>query len=202
LAEITALKASGRNADARAAAEALLALATAAGLDLVVSATLSELAGLNLALGEADNALRFARMLTDGPNHRRDNFIVHAHAITAQASLVLGQTQAARGAIKDLLAASRSRDWEWFGLYADLYALFAACEGRFQAAARLLGHADAAAQNIGERGINMAAARAKAWATIEAALGPGEAGRLMAEGARADIESVCRWTLADTRERG
>lgn len=198
LAEISALKASGHMAQAHAAAEALLALARAAGLDLVVSAVLSELASLSLSLGRAEQAIHFARLLLDGLNHRRDNFDVHAHACLAQASLALGRAQDARAAMLDFLASSRSRDWEWFGLYADLSALFAACEGRVRAAARLLGYADAVSHSIGERGVNMATARARAWAVVEAALKPREIGRLMAAGAQADIESVCSWTLADT----
>ena len=197
LAEIGLFKSSGRIAELRGAAEALLASASAAGLDLIASAALSELAAANLSLGNAAEALSCARRLTADRGRERDNFVVHGHAVAAQAMLAQGQTVAARRATSDFLAASRCRDWEWFGLYADLYALLAACEGRAPAAARLIGHADAASRGIGERGLNMASARAQAWALVAAELAPPEIERLAAHGAVADIETVCAWTLAD-----
>ncbi len=197
MAEVSLLQADARLADARTACEALLTLATSAGLDLVASAALSELASLNLSLGQLDAALHCARTLTADNGRRQNNFVVRAHATLAQASLALGHVPEAREAMADLLAASRSRDWEWFGAYADLYALFAAREGRLRTAARLIGYADAAARTIGERNANMAMARTQARALIEAGLKPRELARLVDEGARADVEAVCGLTLAD-----
>jgi predicted ATPase/DNA-binding winged helix-turn-helix (wHTH) protein len=200
MAEVSLLQADGRLAEARTACEALLTLATHAGLDLVASATLSELAGLNLSLGDLDAAQRCAQTLTTNGGRRQNNFVVRAHATLAQASLALGHMPQARQAMADLLAASRSRDWEWFGAYADLYALFAAREGRLRAAARLVAYADAAARTIGDRGANMAAARTQAGALVEAGLKPRELARLAAEGALADVEAVCGLTLAEAAD--
>ena len=200
MAEVSLLQADGHMAEARAACEVLLKLATSAGLDLVASATLSELANVNLVLGEFDAALRCAQTLTTNGGRRQDNFVVRAHATMVQASLALGRMPDARQAMVDLLAASRSRDWEWFGAYADLYAWFAAREGRLRTAARLVGYADAAARTIGDRGANMATARTQAGALIEAGLKPREVARLADEGARADVEAVCGLTLTEAAD--
>lgn len=196
LAEASVLKSDGRLVEARAALEALLALATATGLDSQVSAALSGLAGLNLALGDADAALRRARALISGQGHRRGNFILQALAAVVQALLVQGHASEARSAMAEFLAALRSRDWEWFGLYSDLFALLAVREGRVEAAARLVGHADMACLRVGAREVNMVHARAEAGAAVEAALDAPTIARLMAEGAQMDVETVCSLTLA------
>ncbi|MDH5541008.1 MAG: hypothetical protein OEY03_16535, partial [Rhizobacter sp.] len=200
LAQVGALRAGGRLHEACLAAESLLTLASAAALALATSAALSELASLHLSLGNAEQAMHHARSLADSGTQRSDNFVVHAHAVLVQASLALGRTPQARSAMFDFIAASRVRDWEWFDLYADLYALLAASEGRLAAAARLLGYADAAALRIGGRVANGAAARASASALLEASLAPDNIAALMQEGARADIDSVCLLTLAQAPE--
>ena len=156
---------------------------------------MSTLAALNLSLGDAGAALRCAREVTAGGALRRDNFVLQALACTAQALLARGDCVAAHDAVADFLATSRSRDWEWFGVYADLFALLAAREGRAEAAARLIGHADAACQRVGARDLQMARARVEAQGIVDARLAASAVAKLMVEGSRMDPEAVCSLTL-------
>ncbi|TMH30806.1 MAG: hypothetical protein E6H58_13485 [Betaproteobacteria bacterium] len=195
LAQISVLKSEGRSAETRDALEALLALAKDSGLDAIASAALSGLADAHLALADPDAALRCARELIAGRSGRRDNFVLHALAAVAQALLAQGHIGDARAAIADFIATSRSRDWEWFGVYADLFALLAAREGRAEAAARLIGHADAACQRVGARDVQMARARVEAQGIVDARLAASAVAKLMVEGSRMDPEAVCSLTL-------
>lgn len=201
LAQISVAKAGGRFDEARDTSQALLELARRAHLDSTAIAALAGLAQAHLALGDADAALRCAREVKQGRGLRRDNFVLQALATEAQAHLGRAEHGLARAALADFLATSRSRDWEWFDLYADLFALLAAQERRPEAAARLVGHADAACRRIGARAANMADARARAWAAVEADLGADTGARLLAEGALLDKATVCSLTLADDAGR-
>ena len=196
LAEVGVLKAGDFMIEARLVCETLLIRAQAAGLDAVVSATLSDLATVSLALGDTDAAIRACRKLLSRGRQRRDNFVLHALAIVASASLIQGDTGQARGSLTDFVAASRSRDWEWLGLYSGLLALLAAVEGRHEAAARVLGHADQAYRQLGSRDAQALKARAQAKAIIQSALDAAAIERLSAEGADMDPETLCAWALA------
>ena len=204
LAQAGVATAAGRFDQARDTLQALLALARSAGLESTAVAALAALAQVQLSLGDADAALRHAREVQQGRGLRRDNFVLQALASEAQAHLMRAEPGLARAALADFLATSRSRDWEWFDLYADLFALLAAQEGRADAAARLVGHADAASQRVGARAGTVADARARAWSAVEAALGADVAVRLMSEGALMDKETVCALALAaaPARARG
>ncbi len=196
LGQISVLRSTGQAERARAVAESLLQRAEDAGLEGVVSAALSDLAGLCLSLGETDDALRHCRQLLTRARHRRDNFVLHALAIAASAWLREGDVAQARSALVDFAAASRSRDWEWFGLYSGLFALLAASEGRHRAAARALGHADAAYQHLTERDAHTAHAWERARALAAQALDAPTLTALAAEGARLDTGAVCALALA------
>ncbi|MFZ5526074.1 MAG: ATP-binding protein [Pseudomonadota bacterium] len=196
LAEVGVLKAGDFMIEARLVCDTLLIRAQAAGLDAVVSATLSDLASVSLALGDTDAAIRACRKLLSRGRHRRDNFVLHALAIVASASLIQGDAHQARGSLTDFVAASRSRDWEWLGLYSGLLALLAAVEGRHEAAARVLGHADQAYRQLGSRDAQALKARAQAKALIQQALDATAIERLSAEGADMDPETLCAWALA------
>lgn len=196
LAEVGVFKAGDFLVEARLVCETLLIRAQAAGLDAVVSATLSDLATVSLALGDTEAAIRACRKLLARGRQRRDNFVLHALAIVASASLMQGDTEQARGSLTDFVAASRSRDWEWLGLYSGLLALLAAVEGRHEAAARVLGHADQAYRQLGSRDAQALKARAQAKALIQAALDGAAIERLSAEGACMDPETLCAWALA------
>ena len=195
LALASVLRSAGRLDGARDALVSLLDLAGASGLDLVAAFTQSGLAETHLALGNADEAVRLCRELVSARRHRKDNLILQALATLAGGLLMQGQVDEARGAIAELLATSRSRDWEWLGLHADLCALLAAREGRVEAAARLLGYADAAQQRTAGRVAGHAAARAQAGMLIQARLDERAFARLGADGAHMDPEAVCALTL-------
>ncbi len=96
-----------------------------------------------------------------------------------------------------MIDASRIRAWEWFSLYADLFALLAVAQGRLDAAARLLGHADQAHRHAGKRDANAARARARVVAALEAGLEPTALARLQDEGRQLDVEAVCELTLRE-----
>jgi predicted ATPase len=74
--------------------------------------------------------------------------------------------------------------------FADYLSLLAALDGRTEAAARLIGYADAANARVGPREPNEAAAIARATQLARAALGHGEFDRLHAEGALLRDEQV------------
>lgn len=197
-AEVTVLKSTGRTAQAKRVCETLLTRAQAAGLDSVVSAALSDLATLSLSLGEVDEAERSCRLLLSRGRHRRDNFILHALAMLACAAFMRGDVPQARSVLADFVAASRSRDWEWFGLYSGLFALLAALEERVEVAARLLGHADMAQHQVGGRDEHMAQVRRMAHDLVTSELPHDELAALMAEGARMDTETVCALAMVGT----
>lgn len=196
LAEVGVLKAGEFMVEARLVCDTLLIRAQAAGLDAVVSATLSDLATVSLALGDTEAAIRACRKLLSRGRQRRDNFVLHALAVVASASLIQGDAGQARGSLTDFVAASRSRDWEWLGLYSGLLALLAAVEGRHEAAARVLGHADQAYRQLGSRDAQALKARAHAKALIQQVLDASAIERLSAEGADMDPETLCAWALA------
>ena len=151
---------------------------------------------MSRALADSDPASRPARRRLARGGLRRDNFVLHALAIVASASLIQGDAHQARGSLTDFVAASRSRDWEWLGLYSGLLALLAAVEGRHEAAARVLGHADQAYRQLGSRDSQALKARAQAKALIQQALDATAIERLSAEGADMDPETLCAWALA------
>ncbi|RZI86656.1 MAG: hypothetical protein EOP38_00840 [Rubrivivax sp.] len=196
LATVTVLKASGKLAQARQVGETLLKHAQAHGLEAFVSAAQADLAALSLALGDPEAAVRYCEDLLARGRQRRDNFVLHALAIMAAASFMQGKADQARSALVDFAAASRSRDWEWFGLYASLFALLAAVEGRLEAAARLLGYADRAYQQLGARDGPVGQAWDQANHLVSAALPPATSSRLAQEGAQMAPEAVCDGALA------
>ena len=196
LAEVGVLRAARRMEEACEVSSALLAMATHAGVDSLATAALAGLAGIRLALGQTDEALRCARELIADPRARRGNFVLHAFGTIATAHLMTGDLAPARQAVASFIAASRGRDWEWLGLYAHVFAWLAACEGRAADAARLVGHAEEAVRRVGVQGPVSTCARTQALSLIEPALGAATLGSLKAEGARLDQASVGALALA------
>lgn len=195
LAEVGVLRGQERMADARRTCQGLIVQAQAAGLDGVLSAALSDLAAICLALGDTDGALRVSQQILARSRHRRDNFVVHALATVACVAFVRGDLVQARAALLDFTAASRSRSWEWLGLYAGLMALLAAQEGRLEAAARLLGYVDRHQSRLRSRDVLWVYARTRARAAVEDALEPTVLRRLEDLGAQLDPDSVCAWAF-------
>ncbi len=195
LAEVGVLRGQERMADARRTCQGLIVQAQAAGLDGVLSAALSDLAAICLALGDTDGALRVSQQILARSRHRRDNFVVHALATVACVAFVRGDLAQARASLLDFTAASRSRSWEWLGLYSGLLALLAAQEGRVEAAARLLGYVDRQQSQLGSRDVLGVYARTRARAVVDDALEPSVLRRLQDLGEQLDPDSVCAWAF-------
>lgn len=195
LAEVGILRGQERMADARRTCQGLIVQAQAAGLDGVLSAALSDLAAICLALGDTDGALRVSQQILARGRHRRDNFVVHALATVACVAFVRGDVAQARATLLDFTVAVRSRHWEWLGLYSGLLALLATQEGRFEAAARLLGYVERQQPLLGSRDVMGVYARARARAAVNDALEPTVQRRLQDLGAQLDPESVCAWAF-------
>lgn len=195
LAEVGVLRGQERMADARRTCQGLILQAQAAGLDGVLSAALSDLAAICLALGDTDGAVRVSQQILARSRHRRDNFVVHALATVACVAFVRGDLAQARASLLDFTAASRSRSWEWLGLYAGLLALLAEQEGRIEAAARLLGYVDRQQTLLGSRDVLWVYARTRVRAAVDDALEPSVLRRLEDLGGQLDPESVCAWAF-------
>lgn len=194
-AEVSVHKARGDTAALLATCDAMLEMAKSNGYTSVASAALGARAEAALACGDLDAALRSAEELIATRDQRPDNFILQALATVAQMRLMQGDVAAGRNALADFIATSRARDWEWFELHADLYALLAAREARLETAARLLGYADAKWERLGTRGLNPQNARTTTAALVGARLDPVEARRLMADGATLDEAGAARLAL-------
>jgi hypothetical protein len=92
----------------------------------------------------------------------------------------------------------REQHWLRLHSFGNVYALLAACEGRFPDAARLLGWADEVRQLRGERQRNEARCRDEAGCRVAAALDAAQLQSLMAEGVAMEGEVVCQAALALT----
>lgn len=198
MAEVGVLRSLELMADARRVCQNLLVRAQSAGLEGVTSAGLSDLAAISLALGDTDAAWRISQDILARGRHRRDNFVVHALAIVACVAFVRADLAQARATLRDFLDASRSRSWEWLGLYAGLLALLAAMEGRHEAAARLLGYTAQTYRTLGSHDVLAVYAWSRAHAAVEDALEPTVLQRLLALGATLDPDAVGIWALGQT----
>lgn len=196
LAEVTVLKSIEHMAEARRVCQNLLVRAQSAGLEGVVSAALNDLASISMALGDTDAALQTCAQILARGRHRRDNFVLHALAVMACVAFVKSDLATARSALADFVSASRSRDWEWLGLYAGLLALMAALEGRHEAAARLLGYTAKAYEQMGSRDVVTVYAWSRSNGLVQDALDPTVFARLKGMGAELDPESVATWALS------
>ncbi len=201
LAEVDVRRAEGQMALVRDLLERLRALAAPAGLETVTAFALSGLADANLSLGHSGEAIRQARALLAGPDSLprslQGNYGLPVLATLGSALLAEGDAAGARDAIRQFTELSRSRGWEWFGRYADLFALLAASEGRDHDAARLIGHADAVQARLGARDVNAARSRARAEALIAHRLDAAAFARLSNEGRSLGEAEVCALALAE-----
>ncbi len=201
LAEVAVLKAGSRMADARRVSQTLLVRAQAAGLQGVASAAMSDLASASLAMGDLDTALDTSRTLLAHARLRSDHFVQRAQAIVACVSIVRQDLVAAREAVVAFLHASAARDWEWLGLYTPLLALLAALEGRLDAAARLLGHAQATGHAGGDDVLTVYA-NSRVTALVADAFEPDVLAQLQAMGQGMAPETVAAWALGQPLAAG
>jgi predicted ATPase/DNA-binding winged helix-turn-helix (wHTH) protein len=192
LAEVAVLKAGARMADARRVSQTLLVRAQAAGLEGVASAAMSDLASASLAMGDLDTALDTSRTLLAHVRLRSDPFVQRAQAIVACVSIVRHDLVAAREAVVAFLHASAARDWEWLGLYTPLLALLAALEGRLEAAARLMGHAQSTGHAGGDDVLTVYASSRVA-GLVANAFEPDVLAQLQAQGRDMAPETVAAW---------
>lgn len=195
LAEVGVLRAHERMADARRTCQGLIVQAQAAGLDGVLSAALSDLAAICLALGDTDGAWRVSQQILARSRRRRDNFVVHALATVACVAFVRADLAQARASLLEFTAASRSRSWEWFGPYSALLALLAVQDGRMEAAARLLGYVEQQRSQWGRSDVLGVYARTRARAAVADALEPSVLRSLSELGSRLEPEEVCAWAF-------
>lgn len=195
LAEVGVLRGQERMADARRTCQGLIVQAQAAGLDGVLSAALSDLAAICLALGDTDGAWRVSQQVLARSRRRRDNFVVHALATVACVAFVRADLAQARASLIEFTAVSRSRSWEWFGPYSALLALLAVQDGRMEAAARLLGYVERQRSQWGARDVLGVYARTRARAAVADALEPSVLRSLSDLGSRLDPEEVCAWAF-------
>jgi len=197
MAEAVVLRAAERLEDACAVGEALVELTTRAGLDGMAAAALAALAGARLAAGDAHAALALARRLLEDPRARRGNFLLHPLGTLAEAFLMRCELASARAALARFAAESRAREWEWLGVYAGVFAWLAACEGRGDDAARLLGYAERAARRLNARLVQASAALPRARAAVESMLDAVTLAARVEEGARLDEAAMCALALRD-----
>jgi hypothetical protein len=116
----------------------------------------------------------------------------------ANALLQLGEVAEARERLATFLDLSRSSEWEGLDIFSDIFALLAAKEGRFEAAARLMGFADAASRRMKfVRQANEERACEIASAAVRGALDTATIERLMAEGRSLDGAGACEIVLGD-----
>ena len=196
LAEVSVLKSIEHMAEARRVCQNLLVRAQGAGLEGVMSAALNDLASISMALGDTDAAMLTCEQILARGRHRRDNFVLHALAVMACVAFVKSDLPLARAALTDFVSASRSRDWEWLGLYAGLLALLAALEGRYEASARIVGYAAHSYEQMGSRDVVTVYAWSRVNGLIRDVLDPTVMDRLKGMGADLDPESVCTWALS------
>ncbi len=111
---------------------------------------------------------------------RDERSLLFARVNTGAAWLALGRTAHARELLETGWA--KARAFKAQHVFADHLSLLAALEDRCEAAARLIGYADACNEPAGPRDPNEAAAIERARMLVRVALGDGEYDRLSAEG--------------------
>ncbi|MBS0446175.1 MAG: winged helix-turn-helix domain-containing protein [Proteobacteria bacterium] len=200
-AQVSVLRSQGRLAEVHDVLEAQLALAEPAGLDTAAASATSGLAEIALARGQLDDAVQRCRTLLEQPQRLSGNYALPVLATLATALLQREVCDAdtiaeARGAVEAFVSLSKSRGWEWFGLYADLLALLAAREERDVDAARLLGHADAQSTRLGSRDGPALRSSALVRAALAGRLDAAVLARHVAEGARFGEEAASAAALA------
>jgi hypothetical protein len=99
--------------------------------------------------------------------------------------------------LTDLVGALRRRSWRGLGEHVALLALLAAQNGRSEAAARLLGHADRHPSPVGAHDVVSLYARTRALAAVEDSLEPAVFRRLHELGGRLAAEEVAGWAFGD-----
>ncbi|RZL94116.1 MAG: hypothetical protein EOP82_05580 [Variovorax sp.] len=189
-----------RHLESRSLIKTALSCATARGLKRWVAVCMMFLTDTTLALGDAEEAVRFAREALAGNRLSPGPFIISMTGGLAAGLLVQGRVAEARLALVEFFEASRSREWDYLSVFADVFALFAAREGRPETAARLIGYSDKVNQLSAGLRVSHDRVLLLAKAAVEVALERSAIERLMADGHNMDEEEVCAVTLGDAGE--
>ena len=160
------------------------------------SAALHDLSLICLSLHDEQAAWQACQRIIDHGRQRRDNFVLHALALQAIIRLRAREWRTARGLLQDFLILSKSRGWEWMNLYGGVLAWLAAAEGRYEDAARLLGHAQRSRAQLGPLDPVVQRVDQIAHDLVFAALPAPVMSRLMSQGASLMPETVVAWALA------
>lgn len=184
---------------ARVATRARLELASACGLQRDVNAALGNLADLALVAGDADEAVRLGRSLLARLRRRDAATRAMVQGNLLHALLAQGSDGEARSAAAEVIDKLRPLGFMFLMYICDALALLAAREGRWPAAALLLGYADAAYAAQGQtRELNEARACEEARGAVAAHCSDGEVKTWLGQGAGLGAEDICAIAL----ERG
>jgi tetratricopeptide (TPR) repeat protein len=176
--------------------EQALELARACDSEMMVDRSLVNLADCALAAGDLRKAVDLGRELLQRSSQRRTYLWLCACGNLANALLQSGEVAEAREVVAHFNEWSRAAQWDMFGMFAPVFALLAASEGRAESAARLLGYAERCSGVMGgEQEFNEARAHELALKRVDAELGAAARKSLMAEGERLDEEGACALTL-------
>lgn len=186
----------GRIREGRAVNELRLALAMQTGSRYEANCALVNLADLALTAGDIEEAVRLNRDLLQqlSRRHMASRIIALGNLLEA---LVLGAwVSEARAPARQFLEEARQLDF-MFGMFAaDALGLLAADEGRWSAAAHLLGYADFTyAARHRERGPNELAVREQLWSAVQREVPAGTLEAWMERGATMSAEAVCLLAL-------
>ena len=197
VAEYTARSLLSQWPQAQMAAERGVALAAEGGSLLMqgffANAVLVTLLGQKKVRDAIDSSHKLRRLVLPGPAGSAIPFV----GTSARCALAAGDVQGARRLLVQLFGMCRVVDWMYFDYFAHLYLTLALAEGRTEAAARLLGNADAAAARRSWSVARMTADREDARSTLAAKLSQDRLTLLVSEGAASNRESVCEWVLND-----
>jgi len=181
----------GRDDEADRLLEQSVGYARACGSDILLRRSLGNMADRALRAGDVEKAVRLGRELMSNTPER------HYHALVvrgnlANALLQSGEVAEAREVLASWAQLSRTLGWDSFPVFSLLLGLLAACEGRYEAAARLLGHAQRhAGESGGKPEANEQRAYDLAMEQVEKRVDTATRKRLMEEGASLDEEGVC-----------
>jgi len=174
--------------------EQSLAYARECGSDNLVRRMLGNIADRALSQGDVDKAVRAGReLVVNTPTRHYHALIVRGNL--ANALLQAGDVEHARDALEGYIELSRLMRWDTFPVFAPVLGLFAAREGRYESAARILGHARRWASEVGKPEFNEQRALDLAMEAVNRHLDAAAVERLMLEGERLDEEAVCAHAL-------
>src|SRR5205814_2907997 len=192
--EAIVLNAQGRFKEAVRAYEQVIVLMRQAGAVRDTPQWLANLAHFHLDAGEIDLAISKAREVVAVEDLGFVDPLLVALRTLALALLFTGRYREAREPIGQFCTACEDKSG-WERRFADVFALFAAREGRLDDAARLQGYADHVVGSI-TRGLPLLArAREQAGALIVAGLDATTVAQARAAGASLEVQEVIALTL-------